>query len=86
MLYSLGSLIGGWFEIALSAGWFESLRDSLAAYPDAAWYPDPEDPSRWAWWDGTKWVRPNQSFPIARREFVRAGWYHDPFSQRYWRW
>jgi hypothetical protein len=35
--------------------------------PPPAWFPDPQDPSQWRWWDGTKWTEhqaPRQSTQV----------------------
>jgi hypothetical protein len=33
-----------------------SVRAVSAPAPSAGWYADPQDPSRWRWWDGAKWT------------------------------
>lgn len=33
--------------------------------PAASWHPDPRDPSRLRWWDGTQWTEHTQPKPVA---------------------
>ncbi len=32
----------------------------------AGWFPDPSDPSKQRWWDGTNWIGPARSLPPAQ--------------------
>jgi hypothetical protein len=37
----------------------EAIKD-LVAGAEAGWYPDPENPSKMRWWDGSTWAEPSQ--------------------------
>jgi RsiW-degrading membrane proteinase PrsW (M82 family) len=45
---------------------FPSPDVATVALPPADWYPDPADPSRWRWWDGSTWTH-HVSAPAERR-------------------
>jgi hypothetical protein len=32
--------------------------------PPAGWYPDPENPGQWRWWDGTHWSEHRAGGPV----------------------
>ena len=48
----------------------ETAPPEWASRPDPGWYPDPGDPTNWAWWDGATWL--NGAQPSSGFEFVET--------------